>query len=91
MYTPDFKLTVVKRVPDAKSYTALGRELGIESSTIRNWYAEYRKYGEQAFKPGGKAKSEEDRLRKLEKENAEFREENAILKKATAFFAKEHL
>ena len=46
-------------------------------------------HGEAAFPGSGKRPGTEDELVRLRRENARLREERDILKKATAFFAKQ--
>lgn len=41
-----------------------------------------------AFPGSGNLKPEDEEMRRLRKENADLREENEILKKAAAYFAK---
>lgn len=72
----------------------VARELGIHDTTLGNWVREYRRrHGEGAAAASvresvGEKKSE--RELRLERENRKLREENEFLKKAAAFFAKEH-
>ncbi|MYW03234.1 transposase [Streptomyces sp. SID3343] len=62
-------------------------ELGINDSTLRGWVKEHRLAGEDDIEAPGDAKS--DRELQLEREVRKLREENAFLKKASAFFARE--
>lgn len=86
VYTPEFRETAVRLAsqPDA-SIPAIARELGVSIWTLRQWI-------KQAAKPPATRQEESDlrtRLRKLEAEVRQLRMERDILKKATAFFAKE--
>ena len=65
----------------------LAQELGVHAETLRNWRRDARigAYEE----PGPKAPSLEEENRELRLENARLREEREILRKATAFFAKD--
>jgi transposase len=47
-----------------------------------------REHPEGPFPGSGKLSPEDDRLRKLERENRDLREEVEILKKAAVYFAK---
>lgn len=58
---------------------------GIDRQTVYRWIQEYDKYGEAAF--DGKPVLPGSELKRLQQENAELREENEILKKASAYFA----
>lgn len=46
------------------------------------------KHGDKAFPGSGNLHEADDELRRLRKENMDLKEENAILKKAAAYFAK---
>ncbi|MGY4535606.1 transposase-like protein [Pseudomonas sp. TE3786] len=45
--------------------------------------------GDQAFQGSGRPKASSDELSALKRENARLKEENEILKKAAAYFARE--
>jgi transposase len=68
-----------------RSLNALGEELGVSVTTLRNWFKEAPK----AKTSAGRVVSLEEQVRQLKRENDQLREERAILKKATAFFAKD--
>ena len=88
-YTPEFRAEAVRLVLlGDKSLTQVGRELGVASQTLWEWV-------HQAEVDAGKGKPEElttserEELGRLRREVAQLREDREILKKATAFFAKE--
>ena len=61
---------------------------GLRESTVRRWRQIYKEYGENALGRNLSAvEKKSDREIRLEKENAELREELEILKKAAAFLA----
>lgn len=94
MYTKEFKLEIVKQTLDTqsrKSIKQIGAEYGVNPGTLGKWRAQYLEYGEEGFSPRGRLESQRDRVKELERELKETREENEILKKAAAFFAKENL
>ena len=64
----------------------VARQLGVHLETLRNWRRQARAAGdaEAATVP-----SLEEENRRLRRENARLLEEREILKKATAFFAKD--
>lgn len=64
----------------------IGRELGINADTLRGWVKEAQV--KQGLRPGS-PQADAARIRALEKENAELRRVNAILRTASAFFAAE--
>ena len=91
LYTPQFMLMVTKEAAQAKTYSEIARKYEIGSSTIKEWLAAYNQYGDLAFEPGGPERFKEQRIAQLEKEIAELKEENEIIKKATAYFSKRNL
>jgi len=85
-----FKLQVVKMVRDqGLSVGQVCRDLNLVDSAVRRWLAQYD--AEQAGGPGiGKPlTAEQQRIRELEAEVRRLREDNTLLKKASAFFARE--
>ena len=88
-YSAEFKLEAVKRVQASGAPVArAAAELGVNENTLHGWLKKYRDTPSQPFPGSGKLRDEDERLRKLERENRELREENEILKKAAAYFAK---
>jgi transposase len=67
----------------------VAKELGINESTLGNWVSAYRREhaGEEPPQP---TVPERARLRELERENRELKMENDFLKKAAAYFARDH-
>lgn len=64
----------------------VGEQLGINTDTLRGWVKQAQI--DAGLRPGVTT-SESARIRELEKENAELRRANAILRTASAFFAAE--
>ena len=64
----------------------VGAELGINADTLRGWAKQAQI--NQGLRPGTST-ADAARIRALEKENAELRRVNAILRTASAFFATE--
>lgn len=87
-YTAEFREAAVRLVTVEKRTVAQAAEsLGMPAHTLTAWVAQSRR-GAGAFTP----QDERDlaaRVRDLEAENRRLRLERDILKKATAFFAKE--
>ena len=88
-YTAEFKELAVKRVKDGQGIGPVARDLGLVEQTLRNWVkaAERGRLNEKAKK----VTEEQMELARLRSENARLRMENEILKKATAYFAKDAL
>lgn len=90
-YTREFKLEAVRllKVGD-KAAADLARELGVRRNQLYKWQEELQdKGGEAAFPGHGRRRGTEAELAKLKRENARLQEENAILKKAAQYFARE--
>jgi transposase len=65
----------------------VARELGLSETTLGNWVRAYRE--SHATDEPPLELSERARLRELERQNRELEMENAFLKKAAAYFARE--
>jgi transposase len=89
-YTREFKVEAVRRIAaEGKSLAEVARELGLGESLLRGWKQALVAEGERAFPGKGNPPAVEEELRGLRAENQRLRMEREILKKATAFFAKE--
>ncbi len=69
--------------------TQVSKDMSIGPTAVRRWVGQYR--AEQLGQPGiGKPlTAEQQRIRQLEHENRQLRSDNDLLKKASAFFARE--
>ena len=91
-YTPEFKAEAVKLVTEqGYSVAEAARSLGIHETLLRSWKQALEKQPDQAFPGNGKLPAIEEELRQLRAENKRLQMERDLLKKATAFFAKEVL
>ena len=74
-----------------KSAKAVAEELGISPKTLYGWLRQYRQ--EHGLRSEGDMRQEsmEEELKRLRRENTRLKMEREILKKATAYFAKETL
>jgi transposase len=89
-FTPEFKAEAVKLVTEqGRSFVEAAHGLGIGESTLRSWRQAIAAGGEQAFPGRGNPPAHEEELRRLRAENKRLLMERDILKKATAFFARE--
>jgi transposase len=86
-FTPEYKAEVVTlyRTTD-KSVAELAKELDLTESAVARWIKQAEV---DAGNREGLTTSERDELAYLRRENRILREERDILKRATAFFAKE--
>jgi len=89
-YTAEFKELAVKRVKDGQSVGAVAKELGLVEQTLRNW-VKAAAAGKLNGAGGKKVTLEEMELSRLRAENIRLKRENEILKKATAYFARDAL
>ena len=89
IYDAAYKMEVCKRAVDGgEAVAALARELGINENTIYAWVKRYRQNSKTPFVGSGHIKPEDAEMKRILRENRELREENEILKKAAAYFAK---
>ena len=94
-YTEEFKSEAVRLLKSGKATLAqIARDIGVSETTLWGW-AYWGKRARATREPENKAEdeltmTEREELRQLRRENALLREEKEILKKATAFFAKEN-
>lgn len=104
VYTDDFRRDAVRLLDQSeRSFAQIASSLGVYEGTLRGWYKELgmgkrskkNTTSKAAAAPPG-SETLEEKLTRLERENAQLRKKNdelemdrAILKKAAAFFAKE--
>ncbi|MGH8051188.1 MAG: transposase [Arenimonas sp.] len=89
-FSPEFKREAVRQLRESgKPAAVVARELGIPRNRIYKWAADLDQQGTAAFSGSGRRPAAQDELSKLRRENARLQEENIILKKAAAYFAKE--
>lgn len=89
-YTTEFKELAVNRVKAGQSAGAVAKDLGLIEQTLRNWV----KAAAAGKLKGAGAKvvtPEQMELSRLRAENVRLKRECEILKKATAYFARETL
>ncbi|MBE1608195.1 transposase-like protein [Actinopolymorpha pittospori] len=75
-------------VETSRPIAQVAKELGVHEATLGNWVNDYRR--EHSDDEPALTVSERARLRELEREARELRMENEFLKKAAAYFAKDH-
>ena len=89
-YTIEFKELAVKRIQDGHSVSKVCKELGLSDQTLRNWIKAATE-GKLSGAGGKVVTPEEMELSRLRAENLRLKRENEILKKATAYFARDVL
>ena len=87
-FTDEFKASAVRLVLDeGQSVAAAARDLDLTETALREWVNRAR--ADRTQGRTGLTTSEREELTRLRKENRILQEEREILKKATAFFAKQ--
>ena len=90
VFTEEFKAGAVRLVLDGgKTVGRTARELDLTESALRNWVR--RERADRTKGRTGLTTEEREELRRLRKEVRTLRTEREILKKAAAFFAKDHV
>jgi len=89
IYDPAYKLEVCKTVESGMATVPeMSRETGINENTLYSWMKRYRDNQEKPFVGSGRILPENEEMVRLRRENKDLKEENEILKKAAAYFAK---
>ena len=87
-FSPEFREEAAKMVLDgSRAIAQVARELGVSETTLGNWVRSYREAHAEDQPP--LSIPERARLAELERRNRELEMENAFLKKAAAYFARE--
>ena len=88
-YSPEFREEAARLVIDSSRAIAdVARELQISETSLGNWVRAYREKHAEEEPP--LQVSERAPLREMERRNRELEMELAFLKKAAAYFAREH-
>jgi transposase len=89
-YESSFKAEAIRlALSSSQSIAKTARDLGIKEGTLYNWVSVAKSQSPTVTDEQGNKANLVEELNRLRKENARLREEREILKKATAFFAKE--
>ena len=90
-FTREFKLEAVRRVLEGdRTIASVARELGIGGGLLGTWKKAFEADVSEAFPGNGRLKDSENRIRKLERENRELKQEVSFLKKTSAYFARDN-
>jgi transposase-like protein len=85
-FSPEFKAEALRMVSQSEdSITKIARDLGLSRVTLRNWVAK----AAQPVPKEALSETERAELARLRRENRQLQMERDILKKATAFFARQ--
>ena len=87
-FTPEFKTEAVKLLEESgRPLQAVAEELGVHANQLRGWRIEQLAAGSAEALARRKAEAAE--LARLRRENRRLEQENEILGRAAAFFARE--
>ncbi len=95
-FSAEFKAKAIKLVKaGTKDVTQIARELDVPRQLLYHWARQSAEAQGQAdqrmcFRAAGNVAPDETELDRLRRKVAQLEEDNEILKKATAFFAKHH-
>ena len=86
-YPLEFRQRIIELVRKGKTPQELARQFEPSAQAIRNWVRQAER--DDGRRQDGLTTDERDEIRRLRRENRTLREEREILKKATAWFARE--
>ena len=89
-FDPSLKLEVVRIITEqGQSIRNVSESMDIGQTAIRRWLAQVGAEQNGQLGIGKPLTAEQQRIRPLEQENQQFRQDVTILKKASAFFVRE--
>ncbi|UTC66998.1 MULTISPECIES: transposase [unclassified Treponema] len=89
-YTKEMKEQACRMVLESKMPVKIVAErFNVGLQLLYRWISLYETYGDEAFVGSGKLRSEDAKLKKLQKENEYLKLENEILKKLRAYYAEQ--
>lgn len=89
-YSKEFKLDAISLVlAQGYTQTEAAKNLGIDRKLLHVWIKAQKTESEECFRGQGKLNEDQLEIRRLREEVKRLTMEKEILKKATAFFAKE--
>ena len=84
-FTPEYKEQTITRLSEpGMSYASLSAELGVTSGQLKTWQLEQLAAGSAAAIAQNKPEAAE--LAQLRRDNKRLKEENEVMRKASAFF-----
>lgn len=89
-FDPAFKLQVVRMIREQNvSLSQVCRDMDLVDSAVRRWVEQYDAEQAGGAGQGKPLTGDQQRIRELEAENRRLKEDVTLLKKASAFFARE--
>ena len=90
-FTREFKVEAVRLVRERGiSVAQASRDLDVHENVLRKWIKDFDSDPGQAFPGQGNMKPEQAEIERLRREVQKLKAERDILKKAAAYFAKDH-
>lgn len=90
-FTREFKVEAVRLVRDrGVSVAQASRDLDVHENVLRKWVKDFAADPVQSFPGQGNMKPEQAEIERLKREVQKLKAERDILKKAAAYFAKDH-
>lgn len=86
-YPEEFRREAVELMRAGRTPRELSEALGVSDATLRNWRRQDQL--DRHERDDGMTTDEREELARLRRENARLKQERDILKRATAFFARE--
>ena len=91
-FSREFKLEAVRLVRErGVSAAQAARDLEVHENVLRKWVGDFASDPQQAFPGDGQMKPEQLEIDRLRRQVAKLKAERDILKKAAAYFAKDHI
>src|SRR5665648_136290 len=82
-FTPEYKEEIIKLVTERKKkMSEVARDIGVTSTSIRRWITQYSEYGKDAFPGKGNLRTEDDKIRKLMRDNIDVEKMRRIHKES---------
>jgi transposase len=91
-FSSEFKREAVNLVTGrGVSVAQAARDLDLHPTVLRRWVHEFGDSPQQSFPGHGQMKPDDEEVRRLRREVAKLKAERDILKKAAAYFARDHI
>ena len=88
-YDQQFKEEAIRLVTEGgRSVSDVAHGLGIHENLLHTWKRKYKEDPSSSFPGKGHLRPQDEEFKRLQKENANLKEDREILKKALAIFSK---
>jgi len=90
VYPKEFKESIIQMALQGNtSIVQVAKEYEVHEKTLYGWISEYKRGAVALGDKDGSVEEMQTQIKQLKKENAQLKMERDILKKATAYFAKQ--